>query len=173
MNSYCIRLNEINPPDLVFYLPLARNFKLQFGAFLLVVIPVCSVAQGPDVKTKLKIKEPKRKQDYKKNLSFQNIFNTGQFSCFNACLHKYLYWRSPGALFKEGTSTGQGETCTTMRRKYFSNFSYGILFLKNVILDCILLWAVSKHLVPQIGITKQIFLKDDYCMQFKCSEYLI
>lgn len=33
-------------------------------------------------------------------------------------------------------------------------------------------WAVSQHLVPQTGITKLIFLKDDYCIQFKCSKYL-
>lgn len=66
VNSYCIRLSGINPPDLEFYLPLARSFKLQFGTFLLVVIPVCSVTQGPEVKTKLKIKEPKLKQDCKR-----------------------------------------------------------------------------------------------------------
>lgn len=65
MKSYCIRLNEINPSDLVFYWLLARNFKLSFGAFLLVVIPACSVTQGPDVQTNLKIKEPKLKQDHK------------------------------------------------------------------------------------------------------------
>lgn len=29
-------------------------------------IPLCSMIQGPDVKTKLKVKEPKVKQDYKK-----------------------------------------------------------------------------------------------------------
>lgn len=115
MNSYCIRLNEINPPDLVFHWPLARNFKLSFKAFLLVLIPACLVTQGPDVKTKLKIKEPKLKKDHKEPfLSELFLTQVG----FSACLHKYLYWHNPEALFKEGVSMGQGETCTTIRRKY-------------------------------------------------------
>lgn len=37
----------------------------------------------------------------------------------------------------------------------------------------ILLCAVSKDLAPQTGIINLIFLKDDYCIQFKCSKHFI
>lgn len=125
MNSYCIRLSEINPPDLVFYLPLARNVKLQFGAFLLVAISACSVTQGPDVKTKLKIKKPKLKQDL--TFPFRIIFNTGQFSCFNACLHRYLYWHNQGAFSRREQAWSKerlvpsrgGNICQTFLTEFF------------------------------------------------------
>lgn len=141
----------------------------------MVVIPACSVTQGPDLKTKLKIKKPRIKQDYKEPF-LSELFLTQVSSCVSMLVYPSIYTGTIQGLCSRKEQARDKERavdCTTRRRKYLSNVSHRILYVKNVILDYILLWAVSKHLVPQPGLTKLIFLKDDYCIQFKCSKYLI
>lgn len=58
------------------------------------------------------------------------IFNTDQFLCSIACLHKYFYWRNEVSSRKE-QAWGRERVvdCSTTRRKYLSNYELLEFFL--------------------------------------------
>lgn len=95
----------------------------------MVVIPACSVTQGPDLKTKVKIKKPKLRQDYKEPF-LSELFLTQVSSRVSMLVYPSIYTgtiqglcsRKEQAQDKERARTAPprgGDICQTFLTEFF------------------------------------------------------